>query len=106
MQNKQLTMEPDRARVYALNLVRHRRKFALEVDPTLPGMKDVVCIAIDGEFQKDDKHDYVDMHARSVDEACQFAYNCCNSEVSFAVNPMTYPDGRAEWMFTAVRRKR
>jgi hypothetical protein len=104
----QLVIEPDQAKEHVINLLRKRRKFVLEVDPTLPQMKDVVCIAIGGEFQeRRATHDYLkEIAVQTLDDAIHFGLNCLRHEVSFAVAPMDYPGGRTEWKFTAERPRR
>ncbi len=103
---RQLVLEPDRAREMAVNLIRERRRFVCEIDPTAPHMKDVVCIAVGAEFQERPEFHYIRLRAVTRDEAAQFVYNCVQGEMSFSVTPETMPDGRTEWLLLAERWKK
>jgi hypothetical protein len=109
----QLVLEPDAAREHILNLLRRRAKFAVELDETARdrsggSLKDVVCIAIGGEFiERPKTHDYAHrLTCQSLDDASHFALNCLSGSLCFAVAYERHPDKREEWMFTAERRKR
>ncbi len=97
-------MEPDRAQEVVINLIRRQAMFVCEIDPTK--VKDMVCVAIGGEFQKEPSKDYVDVTCRTMADACQLAYNCIREEVSFAVVPRTLAVLDTEWIITAERPKR
>lgn len=103
---QQLVLEPNRAQEAVINLIRHHRPFVVEVDPSVMHMKDVVCIAVGGEFIERPEYHYVRLRAVTHEEACHFAYNCVQGEMSFSMRPETMPDGRCEWAMLAERRKK
>lgn len=96
-------MEPDHAGEVVVNLIRRQIKFVCEIDPEK--VKDMVCVALRAEFVRRETHDYGELVAKHVADACQFAVNCLRDEISFGVIPQRVgPD--VEWRFVAERPKR
>ena len=113
MDVKQWTMEPDRAKVYVVNLINAGRKFVLEQDEEATdlhggSLKDVVCIALDATFQeRPESHLYArSMTFTSNTDMKHFAVNSIQSGLSFAAEPREYPDGRREWNVTVERHRK
>lgn len=103
----QYSVEPPQAKEMAVNLIRKQRKFAVEIDPTLRGMKDVVCIAIGAELeQRTATEEYAKgITCKTLDDACQFVVNCIDEELSFWVDPRIVHGHPVEWVFTIERNK-
>lgn len=103
----QLTLEPDQAERRAINLIREgTRNFVVEIDPTTPHLKDVVCVAVDAEFDERPNENYLRTRQVTKDEACQWAVNLIRAEMSFSVKPEVMQDGRTEFLVHVERRKR
>lgn len=102
----QLVLEPPQAKETAINLIRHRKRFAVEIDAWLA--KDAICIAVGGELQeRPETQDYAkNITLRTLDDACQFAANCIAEELCFDCRAVEFPDKRVEWNFTVERNKR
>lgn len=102
----QLVLEPPQARDTVVNLIRHRRRFAVEIDAGLA--KDAICIAVGGELaERPETEDYAKcITLRTLDDACQFAANCIREELCFDCKAIEFPDKRIEWSFTVERNKR
>lgn len=103
--HQQLVLEPPQAKETVINLVRHRKRFAVEIDAWLA--KDAICIAVGGELVERDTEDYAkNITLRTLDDACQFAANCIEEELCFDCRTVELPDKRIEWNFTVERNKR
>ncbi len=101
----QLVMEPPQAKETVTNLIRHRKRFAVEIDASLA--KDAICVAVGGELAERETEDYArDMVLRTRDEASQFAMNCIDNELCFDCKAVEFPDKRVEYNFTIERNKR
>jgi hypothetical protein len=104
---EQLTLEPDCARERAIGLIRDAVPFVVEMTTTVRHMKDVVCLAIGGEFQEEpEKYDYIRLRATHREEACQAVWNWINAELSFAVRPERVNGDNLEWVMVARMPKR
>lgn len=102
---KQLTLEPPQAQEVVVNLIRQRRRFAVELDAAIA--KDVVCVAIGGQLGEREHEEYArNIVLRTFDDAAQFAVNCIQEELCFDCKCTAYPDKRVEWAFTIERNKR
>lgn len=99
-----LTLEPDQAERLALNLIRHGQPFVIEQDPAV--LKDVVLLARGASFQeRHATHHYLRFRAVNLDEASQYAVNCFQHGLSFAVTSEVMPDQRREWVIQVERNK-
>lgn len=101
------TVEPDRAKEMILNLLRKRRRFALTQQAEYGHMYDVVNITIGGSLvERRETEEYAhSMVCENLDEACQFAVNCLNNHLSFAVYVTQNPGHHEQWVFSAERNK-
>ena len=92
-----LTLEPDQAITYCINLVRARQQFSVEIDPTLRGMKDVVAVHRGGVLESRPGWSHIRRRATDRDGACQYVVNLIGAELSFQVNPERVTN-RDEWL--------
>lgn len=108
----QLTLEPDRAKDYIVNLIRTQRDFAMEIDAGLKdaygaSLKDVVCIALGGRLVE--RADYLlakGIVLRTRDDATHMALKFLREEICFHVVAKPLPMNQCEWHFTAERSQR
>jgi hypothetical protein len=102
-----LTLEPDQAREYCVNLVRRFEQFAVEIAPRLRGMKDVVAVYRSGVLEAKPGWGHVAQLATDRDTACQYVHNLIGAELSFQVNPQIQQGtNRREWRILVESRDR
>ena len=95
-----LALEPDQARDQCINMVRRAVQFCVEIDPRLPGMKDVVIVSRSAMLENREGWTHLRQLATSIDDACQFVVNLLNNELTFQCNPKPQEGtGRMEWYF-------
>lgn len=92
-----LTMEPDQATAYCVNLCRARRQFAVEIDPAI--LKDVVVVHRDAVLQHKAGWSHQRRTTNNCDDACQYVVNLIGAAITFQVNPESLPGAREQWLF-------
>lgn len=100
-----LALEPDQARERGLKLLRYGHPFVMEIDPTLPGMKDVVAVSTGASWQEREGYSYIRKRALAYDDAAQYLVNLIRAELSFSVTPEFQPNSEVrEWLFQVEMR--
>ena len=110
----QYNVEPDVARTMLINLIRHRKHFAVEMQDYLRGVQgtnlhDTICIAVGAALDKrNDTHLYAeDIVFRDRDNATWFALDCLDKRICFSVTHAIFsPQDAEEWRFVCEREKR
>lgn len=102
-----LQLEPDQALRRCYHLLTEGHPFVVEIDPTLPGMKDVVVVSQGAEFVERPEFTYIRKRGLDYDEAAQYVTNLIRAELSFSVTPEVIPSTqRREWLVLVELRKR
>lgn len=102
-----ITVEPDQARERVLNFIRLGVQFCCEIDPRLKGMKDCIALYVGGVLESTPGWTSLRRRCVTRDDACHYALNLINAELTFQVNPETRPNNplAREWVFLVELRE-